>query len=276
VVSVSASLAGKVALVTGASRGIGEYIVRHLLGEGMKVALAARSLEDLEAVRARVDPGGSRTAVFRCDVVDADACRQVVTAAVEAFGDIDVLVNNAGVEVLTPFAEADIEKMRQIVDINVVGVLQMTHAVLPRMLQRRQGQIVNIASLAGLTPVPYNAVYSASKHAVVGFTDSLRMELEGTGVGVSAVCPGFVREAGMFTRHEADAPAMAGTSSPDEVAAAVVKAIKRDRRQIVVAAATARLSPVLRAVAPRLYGRMFKLSGVQAGLEQVARRRPAL
>jgi short-subunit dehydrogenase len=266
-----------VALVTGASRGIGEYIVRHLLGEGMKVALAARSLDDLQAVRSRVDRAGARTAVFRCDVVDLGACRATVDGAVEALGDIDVLVNNAGIEILTAFAEGDIEQQRQIIEINVIGLLQMTHAVLPRMLQRGEGHIVNLASLAGLTPVPYNAVYSASKHAVVGFTDSLRMELEATGVGVSAICPGFVREAGMFTRHSESAPAMAGTSSPDEVAAAVVKAIKGNRRQVVVSAPTARLSPALRAVVPGLYNRMFKLSGVPGALEEAARRsRPAL
>lgn len=271
------SLAGKTALVTGASRGIGEYIVAELLRQGMNVALAARSADDLERVRGLTDPDGKRTGVFKCDVTDAESCRETVRAAVDKLGEIDVLVNNAGVEVLTPFADADLGQMRQIIDVNVIGLLQMTHAALPGMLRRGSGQIVNIASLAGLTPVPYNAVYSASKHAVVGFSDSLRMELERTGVGVSAICPGFVREAGMFTRHSEDAPALAGTSSPAEVAAAVVKAIRGNRRSIVVTAPTARLSPVLRAVAPRLYGRMFKLSGVQGALEQAARkRRPAL
>jgi short-subunit dehydrogenase len=269
---VSGSLAGRTALVTGASRGIGEYIVQHLLGEGMRVGLAARSKDDLQRVRSRLDPSGERTAVLACDVTDADSCRRVAAAAAAELGDLDVLVNNAGIEVLVPFAEAEIGRMRQIIEVNVVGLLQMTHAVLPGMLHRRRGQIVNIASLAGLTPVPYNAVYSASKHAVVGFTDSLRLELEGTGVGVSSICPGSVREAGMFTRHETGAPALAGTSSPAEVATAVLKAIKGDRRQIVVSAATARLSPQLRALAPRLYGRMLRASGVRSGLEQAARR----
>jgi len=274
---MSRSLAGKTALVTGASRGIGEFIVEALLAEGMKVALAARSLDDLTSVQARLDPEGQRTAILQCDVVDAGACRETVRAATAALGDIDVLVNNAGVEVLSAFADGDIDKMRQIIDINVIGLLQMTHAVLPLMLSRGHGQIANIASLAGLTPVPYNAVYSASKHAVVGFSDSLRMELEGSGVGVSAICPGFVREAGMFSRHSEDAPAMAGTSSPREVAEAVLKAIKGNRRSIVVSPPTAKLSPVLRAVAPGLYRRVFKLSGVEGALEQAARRsRPAL
>src|SRR5207248_1341361 len=109
VVSMSRSLAGKVALVTGASRGIGEHIVERLLAEGMKVALAARSLEDLERVRASLDPGGERTAIFQLDVVDAEACRETVAAAARTLGEIDVLVNNAGVEVLAPFVEADIE-----------------------------------------------------------------------------------------------------------------------------------------------------------------------
>ncbi len=277
-VPLSAEVGGRTALVTGASRGIGEFIVKRLLDEGMKVALAARSLDDLETVRRRHDPTGRRTLVVECDVALADHCERAVAAALDGFGRIDVLVNNAGIEVLTPFAESDIARMRQIIDINVVGLLQMTRSVLPQMVQRRDGHVVNIASLAGLTPVPYNAVYSASKHAVVGFSDSLRLELESSGVGVSAICPGFVREVGMFTRHEADAPALAGTSSPAEVAAAVVRALRTPRgRTIVVSAPAARLSPVLRAVAPGLYRRMLRLSGVQSALEQAARRsRPAL
>lgn len=269
---MTVGLAGRAVLVTGASRGLGEVIAGRLLAEGARVMLAARSVDDLERVRGAIDPTGERTGLVACDVAEPADCEGAVAATIERFGAVDILVNNAGIEILSPFAELELTGLRQIVEINVIGLLQMTRAALPHMLERGSGQVVNMASLAGLTPVPYNAVYSASKHAVVGFTDSLRIELDGTGVGVSAVCPGFVREAGMFAKHSTDAPPLAGTSSPAEVADAVVKAIKHDRRNIVVAAPTAKLSPGLRSVVPGLYARMMRLSGVTTGLEQAARR----
>ena len=264
-------LNGRTALLTGASRGLGELIACRLLAEGMKVALAARSRGDLDAVRSRLDPAGSSTLAVLCDVADPAQCERAVATAEAAWDGLDVLINNAGIEQPEAFADTEVAIVRQVIETNVIGLLQMTRAALPGMLARRHGHVLNMASVAGLTPVPFNTVYSASKHAVVGFTDSLRLELRGTGVDVSMVSPGYVREVGMFTRYPQQAPAVAGTVSPGQVVDAVVTALKRNRRNVVVIPAAGKLSPVLRAVAPGAIGPIMRASGVMRMLEDAAR-----
>ena len=275
-------LDGRVALVTGASRGIGEVIAWALRAEGMRLVLAARSRTELERVAGSLDHGGQTVHVVECDVRDPASCEAAVRSATARFGVLDVLVNNAGVETPEPFAEMSMERIAQLVEVNVLGVMRMTRAALPHFLDRGQGNIVNLASLAGLLPIPYNTVYSATKHAVVGFSDSLRLELEATGVIVSSVSPGFVREVGMFTRYGQSAPALAGTSAPEEVAQAVVRALRRGSRNELVVPVRARPVPALRALAPGLVARGMRLGGVYQMLERTARanaaggRRPRL
>ena len=213
------NVAGRTALLTGASRGIGEVVAGRLQREGMKVVLCARSPDDLARVQGAIDPDRSATLTVPCDVTEAADCEKALEAAVERFGGLDVLVNNAGIEQPEPFAEMSLERIEQMVAINLLGVMRMTRTVLPHMLARGEGHIVNTASMAGLTPVPFNAVYSATKHGVVGFSESLAAELRGTGVGVSAVSPGWVRDVGLLTdtrtraSHRSPGPALR-TRSP--------------------------------------------------------------
>jgi short-subunit dehydrogenase len=270
-------LGGRTAIVTGASRGIGPYIGQALFDRGMKVVLAARSARELEAVRERLDRSGQRTLAVVADVTSEEDRRRLLSQAGERFGAVDVLVNNAGLEEPTPYVGTAPERIRELLELNVYSLMRLTQLALPAMLARGSGQVVNLGSLAGLSPVPYNTVYATTKHAVVGFSQSLRYELAGTGVGVSVVCPGFVREAGMFTRYVAggEDAGLAGTVSPREVADAVVAAIRHDRGRIVVTPALARSTPLLGAISPgAIYG-IMRAGGVLKRLKETAERNAA-
>lgn len=264
-------LQGRVALVTGASRGIGPVIAEALLAEGMRVALSARSAADLESVRGRLDPSGERVAVFPADIADGASAGRLIEDASRHWGVLDVLVNNAGVEQVSEFVETDFAAIEQMVRLNIVATVRMTQLALPGMLERRSGHVVNVASLAGLAPVPFNAVYSATKHAVVGFSESLRLELEGSGVSVSAVCPGYVREAGMFSRHGRRPPALTGSSSPQDVARAVISAIKSDKGVVIVAPGLAKFTPAIRGLIPGALRMSIKRGGVFDMMRNLAR-----
>lgn len=177
---------GSAIIVTGASAGIGRETARLLAGKGARVWAVARSKEPLEALAA----AQSGITPFVADVsVDSD--RAALIAAVEAAERrVDVLVNNAGLGWMGLIAEMPPAQVRKLFEVNVLGLIDLTQRVLPGMLERRSGHIVNVASIAGWVSVPPLSVYSATKFALVGFTDGLRRELVGTGVSASLVNPG--------------------------------------------------------------------------------------
>lgn len=253
-------LNGKTALVTGASRGLGPYIARALADRGMNLVLVARARDGLEAVAAQVRAGGVQAAVVPADVADPAAREALVREAEAAFGGVQVLVNNAGIESTFFYHRLPPEAIERVIAVNLVAPMLLTRLLLPGMLARREGHIVNIASLAGKQGPAYNEPYAASKAGLIGFTQSLRAEYRGTGVSASVVCPGFVREAGMF----ADASARArrqpsrvlGTTTPNAVAAAVVRCIERDLPEVVVNPGPTRLLLAVLALAPS-FGEWF-------------------
>jgi short-subunit dehydrogenase len=255
-------LQGSNVVLTGGSRGLGPYIARAVLARGARVTLAARSTEDLEQVRASLDPDRVSTVV--ADVTNEDDRATILADAEAAFGPTDVLINNAGIEQVLPFGEFTEEDIHALVTVNLDAPIQLCRMAVPGMVERGGGHIVNMASLAGKAAVPYNTVYSATKHGLVGFTYSLRAEMHGTGVSASVVCPGFVSEAGMFAdRAHADVPKGSGTwTTPAKVAAAVIRAIERDLADVVVSGALGKIADVSQAMAPRL-------------TEAIARRTPA-
>ncbi|MHB8509585.1 MAG: SDR family NAD(P)-dependent oxidoreductase [Candidatus Dormibacteria bacterium] len=265
-------IGGRVAVITGASRGLGQHIARHLLDHGMKVVLAARTADELEAVRKELDRSGRVSLAVPTDVsVEADRVA-LLAAARERFGAVDVLVNNAGIEVPQAFELMEWERVEAIMRVNVLSLMRLTQLVLPEMLERGSGHVVNIASLAGLTPVPFQTIYSASKHAVVGFSQSLRYEVADRGVGISAVCPSFVRDAGMFTRWAGggESAGAAGTVSPDEVGEAVVSAIRKNRATVVVSAMAGMPAPAISSISPDLMFRLMKGTGLASKLRRAA------
>jgi uncharacterized protein len=263
-------LDGARVLLTGGSRGIGPFIARALLGRGASVTLAARSAEGLEEVRRSL--GVDRVAVVAGDVSNEEDRAAMVADAEAAFGPVDILVNNAGIESILPFTEYTEDDIHAIVTTNLDAPIQLARLVLPGMLERRRGHVVNVASLAGKAATPYNTVYAATKHGLIGFTYSLRAELHGTGVSASAVCPAFVSEAGFITAYaQPEVKRSIGTETdPRKVARAVVRAIERDKPDVVVAGALPRVADVSLAISPRLTEFMARRMGGYDSLRREA------
>ncbi|MFI9029399.1 SDR family oxidoreductase [Streptomyces sp. NPDC053560] len=193
------ALSGSVALVTGASSGIGAATALALAREGCAVALVARRAERLAELTARIGKaGGPEPLSLTADLSDAAQAARVVSEAVDHFGRLDVLVNNAGYGARSPFEDSDPEDWDRMLDLNVKALLRMSHAALPHLLRaaadgpRGVADLVNVSSAAGRVPRKNNSVYSASKHAVCSFSEALRQEVTGRGVRVGLVEPGVV------------------------------------------------------------------------------------
>jgi NADP-dependent 3-hydroxy acid dehydrogenase YdfG len=185
-------LAGKVALVTGASSGIGEATALALAEAGAAVAIGARRRDRLDALAEKLADDGTRVLALDLDVTDEQACRDAVARTRAELGGLDVLVNNAGVMLLGTIVGADPEDWRRMVSTNVLGLMYMTHAAIDGMVEQGSGDVVNISSVAGRTARKGAGVYNASKWAVNAFSESLRQEVTARGVRVSLVEPGAV------------------------------------------------------------------------------------
>ena len=188
--NLKAALKGKHALVTGASRGIGFSIAQALLQQGAKVTIAARNQSSLEQATEQLSAFGDVFSVVM-DATKADSIAQAVSQAQAYFGAIAILVNNAGQAQSAPFLRTDLAQFDAMFDVNVRSVFMCSQAVLPKMLENSWGRIVNIASTAGLKGYSYVSSYCAAKHAVIGLTRSLAMEVASKGVTINAICPGY-------------------------------------------------------------------------------------
>jgi len=182
----------RVALVTGGGRGIGRAIALALSGAGVAVALVGRSREHLRAVADEIAVHRRPVHALVLDVTDAEALERAVDEVAATLGRVSVLVNNAGIAESAPLARTDAALWERHFRVNVTGPYALTRAVLPGMLEQRWGRVINVASLAGLYGAPYVTAYTASKHALVGFTRALAAEVSGKGVTVNAICPGYV------------------------------------------------------------------------------------
>ncbi|HEU5153680.1 MAG TPA: SDR family NAD(P)-dependent oxidoreductase [Gemmatimonadales bacterium] len=243
------SFAGKTAVVTGAGRGIGAACALALARAGARVVLGARTQESVDRVAADLKALGHEAAAIVCDVTDPKNVDSLVRFSAERFGAATILVNNAGVGHAAPIERLTLEDWNRVMAVNATGTFLCTKAFLPGMLKQGWGRVVNVASVAGLGGGRYISAYAASKHAVVGFTRCVAMEVENAGVTVNAVCPAYVdtemtRESleriavkTGRTPEQALEAILSGTSqsrliTPDEVAVEVVKLCAEGARGI--------------------------------------------
>ena len=214
-------LDGKVAIVTGASRGIGAAVARRLAGAGVALGLASRSGDDLGI-------GGAVS--MSTDVRDPAQVQALVAATIEAHGRLDIVVASAGVGAYGPFLELDPEQLELMIDVNLKGVLYTARATLAHLVAGGGGDFVSLASVAGVNAFPGEAVYNASKFGQVGFVRSLDIELREHGVRCSNICPGGVAtDFAIGTGRTADMPELAQMMSADDVAEVVMFALTRPR-----------------------------------------------
>lgn len=258
------------ALVTGATFGLGPFIARALAREGVNVAVASRSTERLNSVARELRTMGVRSVALPTDLRNDDARKMLVDRATQELGNIDILVNTAAVLHAGRFHKRTPEEFQELIEVNLLTPILLTRLLIPGMLARRRGHIVQVASLAGKVGTPYLTPYAASKSGLVGFAHALRGELTGTGVHVSVVCPGFMTGEGMWGRANRRVHPFFGTSKPERVARAVVTAIRRRQVEVIVNPLPVRYAIAAWALAPRLGAAMFRWAGVNTFLRGFA------
>jgi short-subunit dehydrogenase len=227
------TIAGKTVVLTGASGGIGVFIARALAREQATVVGISRSQESLEQICAEVEIAGGRGISMTFDISKVEELSVLVRQIHELAGPIDILINNAAIEKFRPFQNYTTQGIQSILTTNLLAPMELTRLILPSMVARNSGHVVNIASGSGKKGAPYNSIYSASKAGLIMWTDSMRQELASTNVGVSVVCPGYT-SAGMFLKFGSPAPKLARVSCPSEVANAVIRAIKLNQEEVIV------------------------------------------
>jgi short-subunit dehydrogenase len=231
-------LTGKVAVVTGASMGIGEQIAKVFAERGAKVVLLSRDASRAEAARHRVGHT-DRTLALACDVRKHEDIERVLSLTLRHFDRLDIWVNNAGHGLLDSLASADMAAIRQTFETNLFGAIDGMQAVIPVMKQQGRGTIINVSSVAGHIPIPFHAIYSGTKFAMNAVGKGARMELKAAGVHVLTVCPGYVRtDFGANALRGAERKQVRPTAvrgiSPERVARAVLHGCVKQKREVVV------------------------------------------
>jgi short-subunit dehydrogenase len=215
----------RVAIVTGASSGIGAALSRELAHRGTTVALVARRADRLEEVRADCATGAPRSRAFPADLSDPERAADLARKVWDELGPVDVLVNNAGIPLRRPVQRVTMDEVRRAMTVNYLSPVAMTLALLPRMLERRRGTIVNVSSLGGRLGIPTEAAYCGSKFALAGWSESMAADLAGTGVAVRLVLPGAI-DTEIWDQPGNDDPLYTGPKEPPEgIAAGIADAI---------------------------------------------------
>lgn len=249
-----------VTIITGASDGIGAEVARQLAGPDAGLVLAGRSQEKLDAVAAQCRERGAQVQTCAMDVAREDQCRALVAQALQAFGRIDALINNAGISAHALFEDVQAQDLRwyhDLMEVNLWGAVWCTHAALPALRQSR-GRIVAVASLAGLVGVPGRTAYSASKFAMAGFFEALRVELKPAGVSVTTAYPGVVATSIRYRGYNARGEAAGASGLKEEGAMSVEECARliidgmRSRKREVVMTAKGRFGRFLKLLAPGL------------------------
>ena len=264
-------LKGKTALVTGASRGIGPHIAVALAGRGMNLVLTGRSGAELDAVATEQRQLGVRVVTVVTDLLDADARTLLVGAAEREFGGVDVLVNNAGGDPLREFDQMSIEENLAILDLNLTAPIALTHLVLPAMLSRGTGHIINISAMAGRVSFPFTEAYAAAKDGLIGFTRVLRSDYRSRGVTASVLILGAIAGAGQGQRTLDDMKQKTSSfmAPVGMVTKALLRALDRDRAELVVMPGPGRFMRALMDYFPGMGPWMNQQLGVNKTLREV-------
>jgi uncharacterized protein len=248
-------------LLTGATGGIGHAIARALSAKGAQLILTGRRVDVLEPLASEL---GARSLA-----VDLSEPSEVDRLLSEA-GELDILVANAALPASGLLDSFTIEQIDRALDVNLRAPIAMTHALAPAMVGRGRGHILFISSLSGKAGTAGSSIYNATKFGLRGFAMAMRAELHGTGVGVSAVFPGFIREAGMFAEAGVQLPTGVGTRSPQDVAKAVIQAIERNRGEVDVAPISLRLGSAFSGLAPEVAASFARKMGSDKIVHQLA------
>jgi NAD(P)-dependent dehydrogenase (short-subunit alcohol dehydrogenase family) len=251
-----------VVAITGAASGIGRALALRYARSGARLGLLDRDAAGLDAVAAELAKRGTEVQAVACDVTRWEDCKSAIDSILDTYGGVDVLINNAGITHVSPFADTDVDVVRRVMDVNFFGALHCTRAALASLVARR-GLVIVLSSVAGFSPLAGRCAYSASKHALHGLFETLRSEQQESGLGVMMVCPGFTR-----TRIESHALGGDGRAlqaprsvygrqaDPDEVAEAIFRAALR-RRRLLVLSPVGKLSYAVSRVWPALFERMM-------------------
>jgi short-subunit dehydrogenase len=258
-------LRGRTALVTGASGGLGAHLARRLAREGMDVGLVARREPELAALAEELQALGVRAAALPTDLSDLAQIDPLVERAEQALGPLDLVVNNAGVELTSDFCSYTREELTGMIDLNLTAPLLLTHRVLGGMLSRRRGHVAFIASVAGKLGPAYQAPYAATKAGLIGLTQSLRAQYRHGEVGFSVICPGFIAGDGMYQRMMEEgvkSNRLMGETTVEKVCDATVRAVRQDLPEVIESGAPLRPALALTQLTPGLAERVAPLFGV--------------
>ncbi len=256
--------------ITGASSGIGEALAVAFADEGACLVLSARRQKELERVAARCEAAGApekHLLVLPLDVTDASASFAATEKVLERFGHIDLLINNAGISQRSLFKDTELSVYQKLLDVDVMGQIALTKAVLPHMLDRGRGHIAITSSVAGKIGVRLRTGYCAAKHAVIGFFDALRAEVEEDGIMVSTILPGFIRTAiaenalaADGSRYDEPDSDITGGMDPDKAARVIVSGLAKGKREIPVGEGKEMLALWLKRLSPELIFRITRKS----------------
>lgn len=254
-------LKGRVVLLTGGSRGIGPIIAETLANKGTIIALAARSEKGLEEVARQLKKSNAKVQIFPVDLREPLQREGLISSVLRKMGTIDILINNAGLETEGAFSELPWQCIHENIEVNLIAPMALTHLILPEMLKKKSGYIVNIASIAAKNGGPFAAIYSGTKAGLAEWTRALRLELAGSGIRFSTIFPGYVREVGMFAKFGLKSPWIIGSCSPGQVAKAVVQAIEKERLETIVNSHPLRYVFTLNDLSPSFGDWIMRISG---------------
>ncbi len=239
-------------LITGASGGIGQAVARAFAARGAKMIVSGRRQDVLDSLATQL--GGQAVA---CDL----ASREDVQRLIDSVGPVDVLIANAGLPATGHITELSQAQLDTMLEVNLRAPIALARGLIPGMVERGRGQLVFISSLSGKVASPVSSLYNASKFGLRGFALAVRQDLRGTGVGASSILPGFISDAGLFADSGAKLPPGVGTKTPDDVAAAVITAVERNRAEIAVAPIGVRLGAGFASILPSVAATVTRLTG---------------